>query len=620
MRLLKVMLRNFRCYKEETWIDIGELTALIGRNDSGKSSIMDALEIFFDDKVPDAGDGSIGGDKSKIEIACVFDKLPSSVVIDADYPTTLENEHLLNAEGMLEIHKVYKGDLKTPKVARVFAAAQHPTADGVNDLLTLTNANLKKRAKEVGVDTKAIDLKINTQIRKSIWDAADDLKIEAAEIELSESGARPVWDQLKKHMPTFSLFKSDRKSSDQDDEVQDPMKAAVKEAIKSKAEELDAIAEHVEKEVINIANLTVKKIREMDPELASELVPDFTRPNWATGFKISLAGDEEIPINKRGSGVRRLILLNFFRAKAEEEAKATGSSGIIYAIEEPETSQHPDNQKLLMETLQELSEEPDCQVIITTHTPMLGRFLPVESLRYVEVCDDKTRKIHEGDDDTYEMVAKALGVLPDNGVRLFIGVEGKHDINHLKIIAKVLLDACEDVPDLAKLDEEGKIIFIPVGGSNVQLWVSRLKELKRPEYHIFDRDTEPPDQPHYHKEIDGINAQENCEAKATSKLELENYLHHDAIKEAREEVDIEFGDFDDVPELAAKALHDASESENEWGDLDEECKRKKLSTAKKWLNTTAVENMTAERLTERDPDGDVRSWLSDIKAVVEKDG
>lgn len=36
-----------------------------------------------------------------------------------------------------------------------------------------------------------------------------------------------VWDNLKLHLPTFALFKSDRESRDQDPEAQNPLKAAV---------------------------------------------------------------------------------------------------------------------------------------------------------------------------------------------------------------------------------------------------------------------------------------------------------------------------------------------------------------------------------------------------------
>ena len=45
---------------------------------------------------------------------------------------------------------------------------------------------------------------------------------------------------------------------------------------------------------------------------------------------------ENIPINKRGSGVKRLILFKFFRAEAERRLQESNTTSIIYAIEEPE--------------------------------------------------------------------------------------------------------------------------------------------------------------------------------------------------------------------------------------------------------------------------------------------
>ncbi|WP_241494609.1 AAA family ATPase [Bacillus coahuilensis] len=47
MELKQIYIRNFRGYEEER-IEFNEgLNLLIGRNDVGKSTIMDALEIFL---------------------------------------------------------------------------------------------------------------------------------------------------------------------------------------------------------------------------------------------------------------------------------------------------------------------------------------------------------------------------------------------------------------------------------------------------------------------------------------------------------------------------------------------------------------------------------------------
>ncbi|MDP0590091.1 MAG: AAA family ATPase [Candidatus Endonucleobacter bathymodioli] len=64
--------------------------------------------------------------------------------------------------------------------------------------------------------------------------------------------------------------------------------------------------------------------------------------------------NEDIPINKRGSGVKRLILLNFFRAEAERRQNENNVPSIIYDIEEPETSKHQNHQRKLIEAFIEL--------------------------------------------------------------------------------------------------------------------------------------------------------------------------------------------------------------------------------------------------------------------------
>ncbi|BAR96669.1 predicted ATP-dependent endonuclease, OLD family [Prevotella intermedia] len=62
----------------------------------------------------------------------------------------------------------------------------------------------------------------------------------------------------------------------------------------------------------------------MNPDIAEGLevkIPEVKDLKWAELFKsVSIEGNDGIAMNKRGSGVRRLILLNFFRAKAEEKA------------------------------------------------------------------------------------------------------------------------------------------------------------------------------------------------------------------------------------------------------------------------------------------------------------
>lgn len=100
-------------------------------------------------------------------------------------------------------------------------------------------------------------------------------------------------------------------------------------------------------------------------------------------FSITLGERKfEVPLDEWGSGTRNrtLILLTLFRAKqlSESEASASKITPII-VIEEPESFLHPAAQAEFGRVLQDLAEEFEVQVIITTHSPYLLNMKRVES-------------------------------------------------------------------------------------------------------------------------------------------------------------------------------------------------------------------------------------------------
>ena len=316
MRISSVLIENFRGYLDSTPLSVGAFTSIVGRNDVGKSTLLEALEIFFNGGKPDADDAHIRARGQPTCISCLFEDLPAEVVLDARAPTTLADEYLLNADGVLEIVKEY--DLGASRItAKVFARANHPTAEGGADLLQLNNTKLKARAGELGVNLEGVDQRVNSQIRSAIWRHIGDLALGDCLIPLNDEDAKKVWTLLQKDMPAFALFQADRPSRDDDSEVTSPFDAAIKDAVRGLEPQLDQIKEEVKQKVEEVARRTLAKLREMDATLADDLRTVFkTEPKWA-GFKLSLTDHDDIPINKRGSGVRRLILLNFFRAEAE---------------------------------------------------------------------------------------------------------------------------------------------------------------------------------------------------------------------------------------------------------------------------------------------------------------
>lgn len=240
-------------------------------------------------------------------------------------------------------------------------------------------------------------------MRKAIWKFYEEtLDLQLVEFEVSKlkEEGKSILSKIESEFPLYTLFQADRKNCDEDSEVQDPLKEAVKEILKNEElqKELEGIADKVREKLIDVSERTLEKLKEMSPEIASTLqpiIPDTNSLKWTDVFKkVSICGDENIPINKRGSGVKRLILLNFFRAEAERRLQEKNIPKIIYAIEEPETSQHTENQKKLIDAFIKLSENQNTQVILTTHSPNIVKKLDFSNLRLIKV-EEKNKSVCE---------------------------------------------------------------------------------------------------------------------------------------------------------------------------------------------------------------------------------
>lgn len=499
----------------------------------------------------------------------------------------------------------------------VFAYALHPHADGASDLLKLKIGELKQRAKDLGVPASNFDASVKHSIREGIRSAIGPLDLRPSRVPLKEEDAKSIWDAIRRSLPLYALFRADRPSTDADAEIQDPLKIAVETALKAVETQLNEIKQEVQNKATDVATRTIDKLREMDPDLARELMPYFDEPKWGNIFKLRLTGDNQIPINKRGSGTRRLILINFFRAEAERlleerQSQLNKEPNIIYAIEEPETSQHPDNQRKIIEALLSLSCTAHTQVLLTTHVPGLASLLPVDTIRYL--CRVQDRTVVRQGDDILKDVAHTLGVLPDltadtQGAIVILFVEGQRDIDFLTNISATLhrID-----PSIVSIGADRRIVTCPVGGTNLKDWVfnNYMMELRKPEIHIYDRDKEVP--PQYQKAVDEVNnRKDHSVAFLTTMLEMENYIHPDVIEECFG-IRIDIEDTTDVPALLAESVHAAAPDAPPWGAISDEKKKEKMRKVKLRLNRDVTSRMTYEQIIDADKYGEIQKWLSAI--------
>lgn len=598
MRLTAITLKNLRSYLGEVRIPIDAgLTALVGRNDVGKSTVLDALAMFFGELKFDETDRcrqAAPGDE--VMVGCAFADLPASLVLDRDSATTLADEHLLNAAGELEVHRVLGGK----KDAR-YALALHPSAAGVDDLLDKKNAELKQLARQRGVAAQT-DLRDNVALRQALWAACADLARVERRVSLTDHEGKAIWEQLQRALPMLVVFRTDRDSTDQDDECQEPLQAAINETVRELADDLDVLVQAVKANVDTMVADTNQTLRRLAPSLARDLESTFpTKLKWASLFNASLVGSDGILLNKRGSGARRMVLMASVLAFAGRTRSPAAGAKLLYALEEPETGLHPSLQRELLDALRKVVEQDGSQVLLTTHAPGLAGELPVASLRHL-VATPPGRTCHSGGQDGAEAlqrIAEDLGLeLPANlgspQLRLLICCEGPHDVTCLRALNRA---ARELEPSLPLFDALTDVALLPLGGSTLKHWVEHryLYRLGAFEVHLYDGDQAERIQ----APLATLGSRSDARALVMRRRAIENYLHPALIEQV-------FG-------VRVEVAHDASVPAALGRALGRSAR-----PIKTLLNTEVAAAMTGAHLAAWDPDGEVVGWFRAFAASHER--
>lgn len=617
MKIEKLILENFRCFYGKVETPINDFTVFIGKNDQGKSSILEAIDIFINE-----GKGAVKIDENDLnykakedgvdlfKIGIIFKNLPNDLIIDATNPTNLSDEYLLNENKLLEIWKTFKKD----KILNTSIKCYHPINDDfLKNLMKKKINELQNFVDENNINTSNIDKRKSADLRKAIRDyylynKDKEPKFENIEIEINEEGLKDIWSKLINYLPLYALFHSDRKNIDQDEEIQDPLKYKIEEIFKKNdiCDKLNEIGNQINNEAKDIAQKIVKKFQELtDNSLIINVepdIPDVYSLKWKDVYKnVRFKTDNNIPLNKRGSGTRRIILLSSFLADIEKKNKLDINNHNIYAIEEPETSLHPDLQKIMINTLKELSEKGNYQILISTHSPALIRLFETSSVRYVEKDDDENGIIKEFNEGIFDKIIENLGLLPNIG-KVVICVEGKTDEEFLININQNIIEL-KEIIDLNEKIQSGLIAIIPVGGSNLKNWIDRyaFKNTNAIEFHLYDKDKET----NYKPDIDKVNKRDGCYGILTQKREIENYISKKLIEN---EFNIRLDNIDstkwDEEDISKKIL--------------EKIQDKNESNIKKILCGSTAKKITKKDLEEINAWEEVKKWFEKIKEMVNK--
>lgn len=459
--LTRLQVKNFRCL-EDIDVPLSPLTAFVGPNGSGKTTILRAIDVVLGESWPSLRSFRVPQDfrqfdtNRDIEIITWFD--PPYVYLD-----TLSNEHQIKALRLT--CKPYKKSGKWGEVGDL-----HTDLDPIDEKNRVPNVAISHPQK--GQRPQFSPLKVGTELR----DYARVLFIDHRR-------------SLGQHLPGVrgsvlgQLLQKARKTFNAAEEFKSRYEAAM-ETLRT-----DEV-KNIEK---TIAETTKRMLGFLGRSAIEEVDIAFGFADPANPFNsLRLEYQESnltIPGEELGLGIQSAMVVGIFEAFRQ----LGGAFGTV-VLEEPEMYLHPQAQRYFYRLLHEMTEKNQCQVIYTTHSPIFADVNHFDTLRLVRQIEGKTM-ITFVEDNRREALEKArknfkIGNRFDPGRNeiLFASrsllVEGYGDRVATLMIADMLgMD----------LDAEGVTVVDYGGKEGIVLFAEVCKALQIPYVVIHDEDVWPTD-------------------------------------------------------------------------------------------------------------------------------
>jgi putative ATP-dependent endonuclease of OLD family len=396
LKIKKVKIQNFKSIKEAEF-DFQDLTILLGENNSGKTNIMKALQIFLETTIRDVNDEHFFGkdltkENNEIKITLTFDRFSPEEIADPrigkyviDGKLTVMKTIYFDPEKGFQ--QKYSGLIQEPKASFLklskFDTYKHELRKMVqeNNLPEYFKAgtgNVTQASYKEGLE------RFTTEKRNEIeWD----------EPFLSDTHFLGWKEVAQNFMPMFLYVPAVQEAVEETTyatrnlfgRLLDAMLFNTSETIPQFAE-LQGILDkaHVmlnrpqsgsdnrpnqikelEEKLLTILKESMPSTRDVKIQITVPKTSDFIQ----RGTSLVIDDGIETSVGSKGHGLQRALILAMFRLYAElRKAQATEkkSRTIVFAIEEPELYLHPQCQRVMFEALESIATSD--QVAFCTHS------------------------------------------------------------------------------------------------------------------------------------------------------------------------------------------------------------------------------------------------------------
>ena len=404
MRMTKLTISNYRALRDVS-IPLSHFGCLIGENNSGKSSFLQALSLFFSGSK--LSSINYFDESRPIRIEIVFEDIG-----DADL-ARLVKEHRTKVSGILKsgrlvLARSYGTDGKSTLLYNVLMPAEERFAP--SDMSSLLKGGRAGQA-FVGKVIEAfpelkdiVDTNMNQDaMRQKIQELADSLSDEqkvATDIPLPTGIDKSIMPMLPEpiYIPAVKDLSDDIKTSESAPfgkilaillravEPKLPDAQKLFEALNSKlnrVEQEDGTIVDNRLEEVKLIEATVEKyVRESFADVALRLtIPPPELKTVFSSARIYANDGVDGLIDTKGDGLRRAVVFSILRSYVELNAKyastesakegeqeETTPAPYLLLFEEPELFLHPKGQHVLFDALRVFAK--DHHVLVTTHSPV----------------------------------------------------------------------------------------------------------------------------------------------------------------------------------------------------------------------------------------------------------
>jgi len=340
MKIYQLRVKNYKSFKDEQVLNLyGSRYALIGRNNSGKSSLINAIHLILGSKDPRYMnlDETYFFDTSQellVEITLVTNDLKEIW----DLPTTKKNKG------------IFAGKFnKDPMSAQITLSINQKLDGSIADKFLIRIAGFP-------VHQKVADL------RNSLAKNVVALPNRSAKEDLTAS----KWTSFG------TLMKSILESSPRYQELQNQL------------EQINVLIEEMlndEKAQILGSSQIITFIEDIKFQLTKENKPSELLRNLELFVK---EDNKFFHISDTGTGTQSTIIIAILELALKH--KATKSK--LLCIEEPELFIHPQGVRFLSQLIDRIISETDCQVIVSSHSPIFISGLDPRSIVRIEKSND----------------------------------------------------------------------------------------------------------------------------------------------------------------------------------------------------------------------------------------